>query len=285
VGDLTDAWVFHAGALGDSILIWPFLRALAHRWERVHLVSDGAKARLAAALIMAPGEVLAHDAQHREFTRLWAGSAEAVHPDAGAVFNFLADPGDSPAWSTAASRMFPGADLLSIGPPGHPSRAAAFQNAGVAKWGGVPARSTPSGPVVLHVGAGGDSKRWPMKRWRTLLESLALPTLVLAGEVEAERFCAGEREDFAGLAGEFCTSLDALREHLGDARAFVGADTGPTHLAAQLGLPTLALFGPTDHRVWSPVGPRVRVLHPPAPSPMEWLDPARVQTALEALLA
>ena len=44
------------------------------------------------------------------------------------------------------------------------------------------------------------------------------------------------------------------------AALFVGADTGPTHLAAAAGTPTVALFGPTDPARFGPVGPRVRIL-------------------------
>jgi ADP-heptose:LPS heptosyltransferase len=44
------------------------------------------------------------------------------------------------------------------------------------------------------------------------------------------------------------------------AALFVGADTGPTHLAAAAGTPTLALFGPTPSERFGPVGPRVAVL-------------------------
>jgi ADP-heptose:LPS heptosyltransferase len=44
------------------------------------------------------------------------------------------------------------------------------------------------------------------------------------------------------------------------ARAFLGNDSGISHLAGMLGLPTLALFGPTDPALWAPLGPRVRVL-------------------------
>jgi ADP-heptose:LPS heptosyltransferase len=44
------------------------------------------------------------------------------------------------------------------------------------------------------------------------------------------------------------------------ATLFVGADTGPTHLAAAAGTPTLALFGPTPPERFGPVGPRVAVL-------------------------
>ncbi|MEO8586752.1 MAG: glycosyltransferase family 9 protein, partial [Acidobacteriota bacterium] len=44
------------------------------------------------------------------------------------------------------------------------------------------------------------------------------------------------------------------------AALFVGADTGPTHLAAAAGTPTLALFGPTPPERYGPVGPRTAVL-------------------------
>lgn len=44
------------------------------------------------------------------------------------------------------------------------------------------------------------------------------------------------------------------------AALFVGADTGPTHLAAAAGTPTLALFGPTPPERFGPVGPHATVL-------------------------
>ncbi len=47
------------------------------------------------------------------------------------------------------------------------------------------------------------------------------------------------------------------------ARLFVGTDSGPTHLAAAAGTPTLALFGPTDPARFGPVGPRSAVLRLP----------------------
>ena len=66
--------------------------------------------------------------------------------------------------------------------------------------------------------------------------------------------------------------------------AFVGCDTGPTHLAAQLGVPTIALFGPTDPAVWAPVGPRVRVIAPERSCGMEWLDAEPVAKAAREML-
>ena len=42
--------------------------------------------------------------------------------------------------------------------------------------------------------------------------------------------------------------------------AYLGNDSGPTHLAAALGLPTIALFGPTNPHIWSPRGPNVFII-------------------------
>ena len=40
------------------------------------------------------------------------------------------------------------------------------------------------------------------------------------------------------------------------AARFIGNDSGPGHLAAITGIPTLALFGPTDPARWRPLGPQ-----------------------------
>jgi len=45
------------------------------------------------------------------------------------------------------------------------------------------------------------------------------------------------------------------------AAAYVGNDSGPTHLAAALGTPTVAIFGPTDPVQFAPRGRSVRVIH------------------------
>lgn len=280
-----DVWVFHAGALGDAVLVWPLLRALGarHGGATVHLVADAEKARLAARCI--PG-VVAHDMQQRRFTRLWTGDAPApgdvVH-DAPRVLNFVADPTTSPAWMAAASAMFPRADVRFVGGPGDPSRAVVWRQEQVQRLGSVASRSNPDGPVVCHVGAGSPAKRWPLARWAELLKGTHELWVVLAGEVEAERLTPDERRVFRAIGGRVCGSLDELATTLVAARVFVGADTGPTHLAAQLGVPTLALFGPTEPGVWAPVGPRVAVLAPWRPCGMEWLDVEDVRSALASL--
>ena len=80
-------------------------------------------------------------------------------------------------------------------------------------------------------------------------------------------------------------SLEELGDRLARARLVIAGDSGPAHLAAQLGVPTLSLFGPGDPRQWGPVGSRVRVLAPPVPSPMDWLSVDRVASEALAVLA
>lgn len=86
------------------------------------------------------------------------------------------------------------------------------------------------------------------------------------------------------LAREFpvltALPLSALAGVLAGARASVGNDSGPAHLAAAVGALTLALFGPTRPEHFAPVGPHVRTLT--ADGPMAALPAARVAEALAA---
>lgn len=285
------AWVFHAGALGDFVMIWPFIRSLARRFDEVNIVTDSAKAALARACIVARSPLIAHDGNHRRFSRLWTGNLEGVdgrEVDAVLVMNFVADPAQSPAWSRAAALMFPEARVRYVGAPGSDSRAAAWDElvsrSPEARDDHQGAGGRANGPIVCHVGAGGESKRWPLDHWRELARISARRMVFVAGEVEAERFTGGERAAFAAMGGRFGRSLMDLAAEVRLASAVVGADSGPAHLAAQLGVPTVALFGPTDWRTWSPVGPRIRVVAPETPMPMTWITPAMVDGALQDVL-
>jgi len=55
-------------------------------------------------------------------------------------------------------------------------------------------------------------------------------------------------------------SLGDLLGALASAALFLGNDSGTSHLAGILGIPTVVLFGPSDARRWRPLGPRVRVI-------------------------
>lgn len=285
--------VIHAGALGDHVLIWPLLRALGCVYgpASVLLACEVSKGRLASS------ELGVSWTSHEQpvLRSLWRddGPGPLEHElaqrhlaDVSLVISFVA-PGDSPvesSWRSHAARLL-NCEIIGIGPPGSPSRRAAWDRFRVHELGQLKAisRATDPGMILAHVGAGGTGKRWPIARFgklSRLLEPHELSLKYLAGEVERERLSPGERSWFTRRSGLFIDDLGHLADILRLARVYVGGDTGPTHLAAQLGVPTIAMFGPTDPAVWSPVGPRVRVLCPPAPTAMDWLEAAPVASAI-----
>lgn len=298
-------WVMHSGALGDWVLVWPLLRALGRADAQVVAVTHESKARLAAEWIdCAPGAIvpLRGGIEQARLTRWWSGpdschslgtpsirDSPLLVPSPDRIITFLCD--DSApagrAWLAAAAAEFPHAAIEAAGAHGFPSRTELWARADVATRGGIPPRINPSGPIVCHVGAGSIDKRWPLDRWAALIGTLRAQRRtveVLAGEVEQERFNDAERACFGALGGRFVGELERLAIAIAAARLFIGADTGPTHLAAQLGIPTLALFGPTDPGIWAPIGPAVRVLAPPLPRPMEWLEVERALPNVRAMI-
>lgn len=140
--------------------------------------------------------------------------------------------------------------------------------------------------ILFHSGAGGSAKRWPAERFGALiglLRGAGLSPVVVAGPADGEAVGALH----AAVAGERLVvapdlALCPLAALSAIARGFVGNDSGLTHLAAVVGTPTLALFGPTDPVVWAPLGPASRVLAARPVGGDLWggLSPERVLTAL-----
>ena len=122
---------------------------------------------------------------------------------------------------------------------------------------GEPEGELPDGNFVLASPlAGWASKQWPMAHYRILAqrlrEELGIP-LVLNG-APASNFEAVDAAvtHYSGLPG----LIDATRR----ASAVLGVDSGPMHLAAALGKPGVAIFGPTDPARNGPYGGTIRVL-------------------------
>ena len=115
----------------------------------------------------------------------------------------------------------------------------------------LPANRQDSGLFVIHPFSGSPKKNWPTGNFMQVASRLR-------DKGHTVQFIFGPEEGFPG-ARRFNT-LDELLGFLPSARAFLGNDSGPTHVAAALGLPTLALFGPTNPKVWAPRGRRVRVM-------------------------
>lgn len=119
------------------------------------------------------------------------------------------------------------------------------------------------GFVLLSPAAGWGAKTWPAERWQLLARQLAdegYAVLVNRGGPADVRITEAAAGDGPGrLVDCGVAELIALTRR---ASLVVGGDTGPVHLAAALGLPAVALFGPTDPARTGPYFPtaHVRVL-------------------------
>ena len=123
--------------------------------------------------------------------------------------------------------------------------------------------------VAMVPAARWPTKNWPVPFFATLAWELARRgvTVYLFGSASQEPLCVQIKEQASGhpaihvLAGH--TSLPQLGALLNRCELAITVDTGPMHLAAALGVPVIALFGPTDPVRTGPYGPRHRVLLAP----------------------
>ena len=115
--------------------------------------------------------------------------------------------------------------------------------------------------LALAPGARWEPKRWPVRHYVALADRLQqeFDAVLLLGST-ADAACGGELAaalplPCLNLAGK--TTLLQAGALLQHARLFVGNDSGPGHLAAAAGIPSLTLFGPGDpprYRPWNPQG-------------------------------
>jgi heptosyltransferase-3 len=104
--------------------------------------------------------------------------------------------------------------------------------------------------AVIHPFSGSAKKNWPIEKFREVARRLERAMRV--------HWCSGPEDP--PLEG--AVRIDDLYElacWLARARLYIGNDSGITHLAAAVGTPVLALFGPSDPQVWAPRGAHVRV--------------------------
>lgn len=142
--------------------------------------------------------------------------------------------------------------------------------------------------VAINPGAGHPQKRWSVARFGALAERLATEAgarlLLLWGPDEAHM----AREISLALPGHSAllappTDLGELTALLKRCRLMIANDTGPLHLAAALGTPSLGLYGPTRAERNGPYGARCRGLQSPDGT-MTGLEVAGVFEAARGML-
>jgi ADP-heptose:LPS heptosyltransferase len=291
--------IFHQAALGDFVVTWPLGLALGRMFpqSRISYVTAGSKGALASrvlgveALDVEAGWHLLHS-ENAELPEDLRKTLSGAHT----IVSFVSDPHD--AWEHNVRGAVPDSILIQLTTNPPPTMAVADIDevpnglsdhvtglmlrqlrpwkpvqAGVRQMlrsvldRGIAYRRVPSGAVVIHPGAGSPQKCWPVDRFVALAERLTKDgrdVRVLLGEAELEKWPHSAVEQIARVASvrKPATYLDLLEE-IAPASNFVGNDSGPGHLAAMLGVPTVSLFGTPSAR-WRPIGPSVKVIEAPS---------------------
>lgn len=132
--------------------------------------------------------------------------------------------------------------------------------------------------LCLHPGSGSEHKNWPKEDFlevaRGAFRSWRLPCTVLIGPAEEGQKTFWAEASGPALSPRAGLSILEVSRVLHSATLYVGNDSGITHLAAALGVPVVALFGPTDPGRWAPLGSGVKILLQP-------ISPQEVLAALE----
>lgn len=274
------ALVFFPGALGDFICFLPTLVALAKtafvdlyaRGEFADLVPDSVRVRSIESYEInrlfvpdtASGEVLQRFFARYASIYSWLGSGnqafvrrlQALCGERAQIFPF-----DSAAVERHQSEYYLSCLGIACGEnlpnvvvkPEAMIRSSEF-------W----ARHALAGRRVLIIspGSGAREKNWPVQNFATVAEwwrSQGGEPLVIMGPVEEER------GRFEALLRRFTVArnltLAELAAIIVRADIYLGNDSGVTHLAAALGIPTVALFGPSNLKKWRPRGRRVAILN------------------------
>jgi len=159
----------------------------------------------------------------------------------------------------AASANGPAKGRLEPAPPLRPSVAALSKVATMLR--------TAARPLIgVHVSGGRESKQWHLDRFAGTATELARATngtIVLTGSPDDRSLVDRVKRDLAGtkhidVAGSL--TIPELAALLSQLDVLVTGDTGPMHLAAAVGTPVVALFGPSDPSRYGPIGSPSRVL-------------------------
>ena len=119
-------------------------------------------------------------------------------------------------------------------------------------------------PILINPGAGWITKLWPAENYAQLSvrveEELNIPTVFTYGPGEEDLMEKVRKAINPRPVTSFPTDILQLAALCQRARLFVGGDTGPLHLAVALGIPTVAILGPTSAWRNGPFNPDDRVV-------------------------
>lgn len=143
--------------------------------------------------------------------------------------------------------------------------------------------------VVIHPGSGALRKCWHMSNYLAVAQKLLAAgktVLFLLGPAESEKFSPATIKKFSNVAQ--CLKhlpFTQVVRLLSCTNVFIGNDSGITHLAAMLGVRTIAVFGPTNPDIYRPLGKDVSVVVDRTPDFSEKPSPQTQHQLLNVVMA
>ena len=281
--------IIHTGAIGDLVQAAPLLAALRAKWPKARVTLVGRPER--GALLRMAGLVDAIlDVETAGLWRLAANRGEAdalprALSEADLVLDFLNVEGTEAAlrarvvqlkalppaeWkSSAAEWLLEQARAALALPDVSPEPVLALsREARDAADRTLESHGITSAFVAIHPGSGSMKKNWPMARFEQvatrICREMGRAVVWLLGPAERERGPVPRAAEGRTVLDEM--PLETVAGVLASADAYVGNDSGVTQVAAAVrsphgrATPPVALFGPTNARVWGPRGPHVHIV-------------------------
>ena len=119
--------------------------------------------------------------------------------------------------------------------------------------------------IIIHPGSGSRKKCWPISNFVKVALSMAAngkqPEFIF-GPAEYDLYERFLKLDTVNATVHKIEQLTELAGLIKTGGGFIGNDSGVSHLAAFIGLPTVAVFGPSDPEIWKPMGRAVTVVRP-----------------------
>lgn len=283
--------VLRGGALGDFVVTLPAMTAIRERWPEAYIECIGyphiAQLAQVGGLVDHVGSL-----DRAEIARFFANqptftAAQVDHIRSfDLVFSYLHDRNGQVRENlelAGSKQVIYGSPLVPEGVHAvdhlvKPLEALAIYAQGAEPrltWPETAAPAVPTGVAVtrgrdpywiIHPGSGSPRKNWPTAKFLQVAERLEAAgrgtPLFLVGEADDGVAEALKAYDPAHILSGL--SLLEVAAWLCQAHGYLGNDSGITHLAAALGNPTCALFGPTDPAQWGPRGRHVRILQAPS---------------------
>ena len=294
--------VVRGGAIGDFILTLPVLGALRETYPNA-LVGCLAPAGLGDLALTAGLADKIQDLDGREWAEFFVSEGSLDFnmvkwlSQFDLVVSFLHDPDQ--VWAGNIKRICSGRLIQGCARPSDENNRpasitllSALEEIGISEADPLPriemdAAKSDCFDLAVHLGSGSELKNWPIDKWCEFLDVWLLNNpgrvLVVGGEAETGKM-SRIKQVIGPKQADFLENepLPEVARGLKSSLIFIGHDSGMSHLATALGVPSIILWGSTNRSVWGPQHQHVRFIQ--SDGTMDSITPAEVLRAVREQL-